>query len=100
MEETELELPTVNPVGVLERPAGVGGEPLPRPLWLRLLALLFLTFFFFATVLSSILSSGAYCLTSDGGDTRALHSSPVYQRLAETTEKGSGRPAEDPRKRP
>ena len=40
-------------------------------------------FFFLATVLGSVLSGGAYCLTSQGGDTRALHDSPVYRQLAE-----------------
>lgn len=80
---TGLEVPTVSPVGVLELPPGGGSEAGPRPLWQRLLAVAFLVFFFLATVLTSILSSGSYCLTSDGGDTRALHQSPVYQALAE-----------------
>ena len=36
-----------------------------------------LTFFAIATLSTSILSVGAYCLTSDGGDTRSLHAAPI-----------------------
>ncbi len=32
-------------------------------------------FFFTATIVTSVLSIGAYCLTSDGDDTRALQES-------------------------
>ena len=39
---------------------------------MRVLASLMLGFFFAATVVTGALSLGAYCLTSDGGDTRAL----------------------------
>ncbi|MEM7586641.1 MAG: hypothetical protein AAF560_24845 [Acidobacteriota bacterium] len=93
-----MRIPRVNPVGVVEYPeeqalasdgtfaddesladdeplAGDSVEPRRFSGLQRTLASALLTFFFLATVASSILSVGAYCLTSDGGDTRALQES-------------------------
>lgn len=67
-----LPTPRINPVGVLEVPAGyVQGTGQHRP-WIRRLAWVFLALFASVTITTSILTLGAYCLTSDGGDGRAL----------------------------
>ncbi len=70
-------LPRVNPVGIVE--GGVsGGETRSYSRGQRSIALAFLLFFFVATVVTSALSIGAYCLSTQGSDTRALHASPVF----------------------
>ena len=65
-------MPRINPVGIVEYPEGYESRPrgFSRPI--RFFATLLLLFFFAATVVTGALSLGAYCLTSDGGDTRAL----------------------------
>ena len=67
-----METPRVNPVGLVEVPDDY--EALPRRFssGQRLFAGLVLLLFFAATVGTSIVSLGAYCLTSDSGDVRAL----------------------------
>lgn len=68
-----MEPPRVNPVGLLERPDELGSAAprrFPRPV--RALALALLAVFLLATVATSVVSLGTYCLTTDGGDTRAL----------------------------
>ena len=67
-----MDTPRINPVGIVEYPEGYEAHPrgFSRPL--RLFASLLLFFFFAATVVTGAVSVGAYCLTSDGGDTRAL----------------------------
>ena len=65
-------LPRVSPVGILESPAEFAASPrgFSRPL--RLFAGLLLALFLAATVVSSVVSLGSYCLTTDGADARAL----------------------------
>ncbi len=67
-----MDTPRINPVGIVEYPEGYEARArgFSRPL--RFFASLLLAFFFAATVVTGALSVGAYCLTSDGGDTRAL----------------------------
>ncbi len=67
-----MDTPRINPVGIVEYPDDYESRPwgFSRPL--RVFASLLLAFFFGATVVTGALSVGAYCLTSDGGDTRAL----------------------------
>ena len=72
-----MQTPSVNAVGLLEVPADYEAEPRQYRRTTRLLALLFLIFFAAVTVGSTVLSLGAYCLTSHGADTRALRSSPL-----------------------
>lgn len=67
----DLELPRVDPVGLLETPAGA--SPGRRaPLWIRAGAAALALLFLVATLLSGAASLGRYCLTTDGADTRDL----------------------------
>ena len=72
-----MQTPSVNAVGLLEVPPDYEGEPRTYSRATRLMAWLFILFFTVVTVASTVLSLGAYCLTSHGGDTRALRSSPL-----------------------
>ena len=65
--------PRVNPVGLVEYAEGSQHGPRKVGSAGRLVVWGFLVFFAVATLGTSILSLGAYCLTSDGADTRALH---------------------------
>jgi hypothetical protein len=69
-----MEPPRVNPIGILETPPDLASSPrrFSRPL--RLLAGLLLALFFLGTVVTTVVSFGRYCLTTDSTDTRALHS--------------------------
>ena len=68
-----MEPPRVNPIGLLESPTDFTASPrrFSRPL--RLLAGALLAIFLVATVVSSVVSLGRYCLTTDAADTRMLH---------------------------
>lgn len=67
-----MDVPRINPVGLLELPEDHAGTPRTHsPAW-RLVVGLFLVVFFAATVLSTVLSLGAYCLSTDGANVRAL----------------------------
>ncbi len=70
-----METPRVNPVGVVEYPEDYEADPRRFSRRQRFFASTLLLFFFTATIVTSVLSIGAYCLTSDGGDTRALQES-------------------------
>jgi hypothetical protein len=67
-----MDLPRVNPIGLLEQPEDLEASPrrFSRPQ--RLLAGALLALFFGATVITSVVSLGRYCLTTDGADARAL----------------------------
>ena len=67
-----MDVPKVNAVGVLELPDDFHAPLRPRPLAHRLLALAFALFFALVVLGTSIVSIGAYCLTSDGANTRTL----------------------------
>ena len=67
-----LRLARVNPVGILELPAGGSGERRPASRGARLAALVLLALFAFVTVATTVASLGSYCLTSDGSDVRHL----------------------------
>ena len=68
-----MEPPRVNPIGLLESPTDYTASPrrFSRPL--RLLAGALLAIFVVATVVSSVVSLGRYCLTTDAADARMLH---------------------------
>jgi hypothetical protein len=67
-----MEPPRVNPVGLLETPPDQVSTPrrFSRPL--RLLAGLLLVLFLLGTMVTTVVSLGRYCLTTDSTDTRAL----------------------------
>jgi len=69
-----MEPPRVNPIGILETREDYVSSPrrFSRPL--RLLAGLLLALFFGATVVTTVVSLGQYCLTTDAANTRALPS--------------------------
>lgn len=72
LEDMPLPTPRINPVGMLEVPEGYVHGTGSHPPWIRRMAWVFLALFASVTITTSILTLGAYCLTSDGGDGRAL----------------------------
>ena len=71
-----MELPSVDPVGLPKRPAGFRMAPRRYSPAARGVAWLLLAGFGFTVVASTVLSLGAYCLTSDGENTRGLFGRP------------------------
>jgi len=67
-----MELPRVNAVGVVEHPKGYEVTPRGYPAWLRAVSLAVLAAFVLVVLVTSAVTLGAYCLTSDGGDSRLL----------------------------
>ena len=72
-----MEPPRINPIGLLESPSDFTAAPrrFSRPL--RLLAGALLAVFLAATVVSTVVSLGRYCLTTDAADARALPAKPA-----------------------
>jgi len=73
-----MEPPRVNPVGLLETPPELASSPRRYSRRLRLLAVLLLALFFGTTVVTTVISLGRYCLTTDAANTRALPGSPRH----------------------
>jgi len=69
-----MEPPRVNPVGLLEAPADLARTPRRFSAPLRLLAATLLVLFLLGTMVTTVVSLGRYCLTTDSTDTRALPS--------------------------
>jgi len=69
-----VEPPRVNPIGILETSPDMVSSPRRFSRRLRLLAGLLLALFFLGTVVTTVVSFGRYCLTTDATDTRALRS--------------------------
>jgi len=69
-----MEPPRVNPIGILETPSDLATTPRRFSRRLRLFAGLLLAIFFLGTVVTTVVSLGRYCLTTDATDTRALPS--------------------------
>jgi hypothetical protein len=67
-----MDMPRIDPVGLLEKPAETQESPRRFSLRLRLLAGLFIVLFLLVTVATTVTSLGRYCLTTDAADTRAL----------------------------
>ena len=80
-----LAMPRVSPVGLVEYPDDFTASPREIGRGLRGAVWALLIFFTVATVATSILSVGAYCLTSDGADTRSLHAAPLLSAPEPTT---------------
>jgi len=62
-----MELSRVKPVGIVERPAGTPGRPRCHPLRVRIAAVVALVSFVTVSMVTTVLSLGAYCLTSGAG---------------------------------
>ena len=77
-----MESPRVNPIGLVETPPGFPAAPRRFSGRLRLLAALLLALFFLGTVVTTVVSLGRYCLTTDATDTRALDRGGAAQRGA------------------
>lgn len=75
-----MELPRVNPVGVLEWPEEPSASSRRPSRALRALAALLLVLFALRTVLTLTVSLGADCLTSEPGDVRALPTTRPFPR--------------------
>ncbi len=73
-----MEPPRVNPIGILETEPDFVASPRRYSPRLRLLAVLVLTLFFAATVVTTVVSLGRYCLTTDAANTRALPSASPH----------------------
>lgn len=67
-----MEPPRVNPIGILETEPDFVSSPRRYSLRLRLLTGLLLALFLGATVVTTVVSLGRYCLTTDAADTRSL----------------------------
>ncbi len=67
-----MKVPNVNPVGLVERPDEFTPPPRTYPRWQRWTVVAVLVIFAAVTLISTGASLGGYCLTTDGGDTRAL----------------------------
>ena len=67
-----MEPPRVNPIGLLETPPDLVSAPrrFSRPL--RLLAGLLLVLFLMGALVTTVVSLGRYCMTTDSTNTRAL----------------------------
>lgn len=65
-----MEIPHVNPIGILENP--LGGSPRQLSRGLKVLASIVLVIFVLTTVVTTVVSLGAYCLTTEPGDVRHL----------------------------
>jgi hypothetical protein len=68
-----VEPPRINPIGILETSPDMVSSPRRFSPRLRLLAGLLLALFFLGTVVTTVVSFGRYCLTTDAADTRSLH---------------------------
>ena len=77
-------LPRVSPVGILEPGDNDLAAPRVYPPALRIIALCVLGLFFAVVVVSTSLSLGSYCLTTDAGSASPLpagrHSTSLHQR--------------------
>jgi len=62
-----LQLPRVNPVGLIESPHSYQASPRRLPFALRLVAAAILIAFTAVGTVTTVVSLGAYCLTSDAG---------------------------------
>jgi hypothetical protein len=59
--------PSVNAVGIVERPDDYAMQPRPYPATVRVAAAVILATFAFVTLSTSVISLATYCLTSQAG---------------------------------
>jgi len=67
-----MDMPHINPVGLLEKPAETSESPRRFSFRLRLLAGIFVLLFLLVTLATTVTSLGRYCLTTDAADIRTL----------------------------
>ena len=67
-----MELPRVDAIGIVRYPPGYQPSARQRSPILRLVAGVMLMVFLVVVVVTTAISLGRYCLTSDGADTSAL----------------------------
>ena len=68
-----LELPRVNPIGLVESPGSFETSPRKLPMALRFVAATILVVFTVAGTVTTVVTLGAYCLTSHAGSPNPLH---------------------------
>lgn len=68
-----MQVPRVDPVGVLEIPSDFVARPSSRPLRTRIAAAALVVAFFSVTVVTTALSLGGYCLTTEASRPSPLH---------------------------
>ncbi len=77
-----MESPRINPVGLVEHPEGYTSTPRRYPLWLRSFVLILLLVFGGVSVVTTVVSLGSYCLTTNTSDVRNL---PERYRSGDTS---------------
>ena len=68
-----MQIPRVDPVGLLEIPSGFAARPSPRPLRTRIAAAALVVAFLSVTVVTTALGLGRYCLTTEASRPSPLH---------------------------
>jgi hypothetical protein len=71
-EDSTMELPRVNPVGLTEIPPGFQSRRRRYSLTARVMATVVLAVFALVVTVTTVVSLGSYCLTSDGSNTSGL----------------------------
>lgn len=72
MTSKDIPTPQVDPIGIVRYPGDYSAPPRTYPPWLRVMAAMLLVIFATVVVVSTGISIGTYCLTSDGADFTAL----------------------------
>jgi len=67
-----MELPRVNPIGLIEIPPGFQGRRRRYSLIARVVATVVVAVFALVVTVTTVVSLGSYCLTSDGSNTSGL----------------------------
>lgn len=67
-----MDLPRVNPIGIVELPEDYQATPRRWPAPLRWAATVILATFVLVTLTTTVVSLGQYCLTTDGGNVQHL----------------------------
>jgi len=67
-----MELPRVNPVGLMEVPPGFQARRRRYSLMARVVATAVLALFALVATVTTVVSLGSYCLTSDGSNASGL----------------------------
>ncbi|MEL7372653.1 MAG: hypothetical protein AAFN74_27250 [Myxococcota bacterium] len=70
--DSRLTGPSVNPIGIVSYPEDYTAAPRAYGAWMRTTATAVLIVFAIVVTVTTGVSLGAYCLTSDGGNTRVL----------------------------